>query len=306
MLSIENAAYTIPAKLLALESSSDWLGISPSTAKIYQRMFGLGTFPVEENLSVYQLLEKSLQKLKFDSNNIKLIIHAHTAQVICPYGSSVVQVLRHKFQLRHAIYCGTALNNCTALFSAFEIAEQFLTMSEEKAEVLILTGEINFTKDMRVVPGASVTGDASAAMLVSKKSATDRLLAVTLSHHGQFAKGLWISPEEQVHFEAIFLSSLKIVIEETLDKANIRLEDVALILPHNVNTHVWNEISKGLNFARDKIFMDNIKQYAHCFGSDLIMNYVDAKQRQRLKKGDYYLMIAVGLGATLGAAVFQH
>jgi 3-oxoacyl-[acyl-carrier-protein] synthase-3 len=44
----------------------------------------------------------------------------------------------------------------------------------------------------------------------------------------------------------------------------------------------------------------------HCFGADYFINFASADGLGMLRPGEYYLMAAVGLGATFSAMVFQH
>ncbi len=156
-------------------------GITPSQAKIYQRVFGLRTFPVATNLLTQNLIKNALQKIlvadAIDFNSIKLIIHAHTGQVLCPFGTSVVNGIRKEFNFHNALYFGTSLNNCASLFNAFEIAENILPDFEENAKALILIGEVTFTKALRLVRNVSVTGDAAAAIVVNNYESCNRLIA---------------------------------------------------------------------------------------------------------------------------------
>ncbi len=116
---------------------------------------------------------------------------------------------------------------------------------------------------------------------------------------------MWLEQEEQLKFESSFLQLLKDVVDETLNKASLTIRDVSLVLPHNVNVRFWQQFASEYNLPENKIFMENILKYAHCFGADVIMNFVEAKNENRLKKGDYYMMVTAGLGLTLGAALFQ-
>ena len=44
----------------------------------------------------------------------------------------------------------------------------------------------------------------------------------------------------------------------------------------------------------------------HCFCADPFINYRTAVERQLLRRGDRYLMAAIGLGAAFSAQVFEH
>jgi len=198
------------------------------------------------------------------------------------------------------------LNNCASIFNAFEIAAQLLQATDKGKKAIILVGDLTFTQSLRLVTNASVMGDASAAVLVSHSHTDNKLIATALLTAGKYTAGIWIEPALQRDFEAHFARLLKQVIDEVLMKAKLTLQDIALIIPHNVNRYIWRDFSKTFSIPFEKFFIENISRYAHCFGADMIINYVDVHHKGLLKKGDYYLMLTVGLGAVFCATLLQY
>jgi len=60
------------------------------------------------------------------------------------------------------------------------------------------------------------------------------------------------------------------------------------------------------HFDLNQIYLENIPLFSHCFNSDLLINLSDVINKNYLKAGDYYIMATVGVGASFGAALFQH
>lgn len=304
-LCIEKASYFVPNHFLDIENSSEWLGITSMEAKIYKRLMGLGTVPVANGFSNYELIRQALLKIP-ELESIKLIIYAHTSQVVNKFGNSNARDIRNEFNLNHALYFGTSLNNCSSIFNALEIADNLLSDMEDNAKALILVGDVTFTTGLRIVTRLSVAGDAAVALLVNKTNSSHRLISMDMACYGKYAKGLWLEHDEQIQLESEFMELFKKSIEKTLEKSGIKIQDVSLILPHNVNMKFWKNFSKLLSISPNCIFTDNIIKYAHCFGSDVIISWVDALNKNRIKKGDYYLMVTVGLGMTFSTALFQY
>jgi 3-oxoacyl-[acyl-carrier-protein] synthase-3 len=50
----------------------------------------------------------------------------------------------------------------------------------------------------------------------------------------------------------------------------------------------------------------NVARFAHCYCADPFLNYTSALEQGRLRRGDHYLMAAVGPGATFTATVVRH
>jgi 3-oxoacyl-[acyl-carrier-protein] synthase-3 len=84
------------------------------------------------------------------------------------------------------------------------------------------------------------------------------------------------------------------------------LNDISLILPHNVNTVSWRRLCRQLGYPIDRVVLDNVPLTGHSYAADGFINYRTAVDRGLLKPGDRYLVAAAGLGATFSAMVFEH
>lgn len=198
------------------------------------------------------------------------------------------------------------MSNCAATLNAFEMAQVMLRNYDSNAKAIIVVGERAFTPTVQLIPNTSITGDAAAAVLVSKNGARDRLINMHIQTAGKYHRGIWMSAEESRDFERTYVPLLCQTIQKAISKAGITLGDVKIILPHNVNRISWDKTARALQVSTEKIYLKNISQYGHCFGADILINYLDAKKDALIQPGDYYLMATVGLGASFAAAVFQN
>lgn len=310
MLTIQAASYFIPQTRLKIENSLERFNLTKAQARVFSTFYGLQEIPYAEGMSMVELLAQSveslLRKTNIDKQKIKYIIHSHTAKVITRFGRSVIREVQQALGLESAIPFGTSLNNCASTLNALEMAAMLLQEHEEDAKAIIVTGERAFTPTVQVIPNTSITGDASAAMLVGLTGKNHRLLHLEMKTAGQFHRGIWLTPEESKTFEKVYVPLLSETISTAVKQAGLTLDDIHLILPHNVNLISWENTAKALSFPLEKIYLKNVKKYAHCFGADIFINYADALSEQALSPGDYYVMATVGLGATFAAAVFQH
>lgn len=83
------------------------------------------------------------------------------------------------------------------------------------------------------------------------------------------------------------------------------MDRVDWIAPHNVNLASWHRLAQLMHFPREKIFLENVPRYGHCFGADPFINLHQLQQQQRLHKGDTVLLISVGLGATYSSLLIE-
>jgi 3-oxoacyl-[acyl-carrier-protein] synthase-3 len=310
MLSIDDVSYFVPQQRFDVEASRERFSLSKMEAKVFATFYGLQKIPYAGDMSMVSLICKSIEQLLKKNNverrNIKYIIHCHTATVITSFGRSVIREAQQALGLESALCFGTSMNNCASTLNALEMAEMLLQNHDKHARAILVTGERAFTPTVQVIPNSSITGDASAAALLGLNGKKHRMLSLQMSAAGEFHKGIWSSPSESKKFEMAYVPKLTKTINEAISKAGLTLNDIALIVPHNVNVISWLNYANESGFPYKKIFLSNVKKYAHCFGSDIFINLSDAVSKNRISPGDYYVMATVGIGATFGACIFQY
>ncbi len=310
MLSIEQVNYFVPENRLSVERDREHFNLSVEQAKVFSRIYGLKEVPVASNINLVDFIKKPVEQLleetEVDKNSIKYLIHAHTSKVITRFGHSVVRAVKEELGLKKAMAFGTSLNNCASTLNALEMAGVLLADEDKNARAVVITGEMAFTPSVQVIPNTSITGDAASATLLRSNGDQNKLLSLEMCTDGRFSRGIWLDSEEIHAFEKSYSPSLAKVILQAIEKAQLKLSDIKIILPHNVNLISWANTAKQLSFDYHKIYLKNVKRYAHCFGSDIMINYVDAYREGCIQPGDYFMMATVGLGATFAAAVFQH
>lgn len=304
MLSIESASYFVPKKYINLINASEVYGLTKNEIKVFTRVYGLEKIPIADDMSLRSLLYQSLNQLNMSS--VCLIIFAHTSKVVAAFSDPIIHDIKRDYHLSDAVGFGMTINNCASTLSAFEVADHYLQTQSSDKKALIITGELTFTSVQKVIPRISILGDASAAVLVSRSNTEHRLLSVATHIDGASADGVWMTPEQNQQYERDYAPTFSAVIHDAVNKAGIALTDVAYIFPHNVNIPAWTKLANVINFPIEKIYLNNIKRYSHCFGADIIINFVDAIDNKNLKSGDYYMLATVGLGSIYSAAVFQY
>jgi 3-oxoacyl-[acyl-carrier-protein] synthase-3 len=102
-----------------------------------------------------------------------------------------------------------------------------------------------------------------------------------------------------------YLASYRLI-RSTLAKASLTMDDIRLIIPHNINKPSWRKILAALRCSESKLFAENIGRCGHVCSADLMINLSDAIEAGRLQKGDYFMLFTVGLGAVWACAILQH
>jgi 3-oxoacyl-[acyl-carrier-protein] synthase-3 len=132
------------------------------------------------------------------------------------------------------------------------------------------------------------------------------VLSYASSTRGEFDGRLDALPEMASRFEKEYPLSLAEAISAALSAADMALEEVSLILPHNVNTMSWQRLCRRIEFPPGRVLLANVQVTGHVFCADPFINYTTAAENGLLQPGCKYLLAAAGLGATFSAMVVEH
>jgi 3-oxoacyl-[acyl-carrier-protein] synthase III len=301
----------IPDHRVPIEELADEFGLTPMKIKVFRRYHKLGEVRADPDGSLLDLLRGAvagLDLLRGREHLVRYVLYARSFPVVVPYPFDPVGELCREFGLEHANVFAIGQHACASGLLAIDVAGRLLAadaQSHPDALALVLTGEKAFTGDARMVPDTTFFGEGAAACLVSACGDRDRLLSYATDLRGEFDQD---SEEVAMAFQLVYPDSLADAITAAVDRAGLRMDEITLILPHNVNEVAWQRVCQRLDYPIDRVVLDNVATYGHMFCADTLVNYETARQRRLLHPGDRYVMAAAGagLGATFSAMVFEH
>ena len=310
MTAIEAVASYLPDQRVPVEDVAARLGMTSMQVRLFKRFLGLAEIRLDPQGSLLDLLldgVSRLEELRGREHLVRYVLHARVMPVVVPYPLNPLHELCRMLGLSRAISFTVTHQACATALLAIDIAGRLLTADgEQDALALVLTGEKAFTRDAQLVPGISMFGEAAAACLVRSDGPRDRMLAYASSTRGEFFGRLDDRPGMAIRFEEAYPASLAGVIHAAVAQAGVRLDEISLILPHNVNALSWRKLCRRIGFPIDRVLLDNVPVTGHAFCSDSFINYTTAAGRGLLQPGDRYLIAAAGLGATFSAMVVEH
>lgn len=308
---VEVAAY-IPPQRVPIESLAPGLGLSPMQVKVFRRYHGLAEVSRDPDRSLTDLLTSAagqLSGLRGQRARVRYVLYARSLAVVAPFPLNPLHELTGRLGLDHANAFTLTHQACATSLLAIHLAGQLLAADGDRdALALVVAGEKAFTRLAQLVPETSLFAEASAACLVSQDGPRDRLLAYLARSRGEFDGQPAERPDLLAAFQRSHADALAEVIAVAVTEAGLRLSEVSLILPHNVNLVSWRQVCRKLDFPVAKVLLDNVPSVGHAFCADAFINYQTAAARGLLRAGDRYVIAAAGAaqGATYSAAVFQH
>lgn len=94
------------------------------------------------------------------------------------------------------------------------------------------------------------------------------------------------------------------LLEDQLREHGISVEDIGLVIPHQVNYRIIESALKKLDVPEDRIFM-NLERYGNTSAASVGIALDEAVQAGRTVKGKYLSLVAFGAGLTWASALLR-
>ncbi|MFL6145682.1 MAG: 3-oxoacyl-[acyl-carrier-protein] synthase III C-terminal domain-containing protein [Labedaea sp.] len=311
MTALDEVAAYLPDRRVPIEDLADQLALSPSQLKVLRRFHGLSEVRRQEpGETVFDLLAGAavrLSRLPGREHAVRHLIYARGVPVATPYPDNPVHDLKDSLGLANADAFTVTHHGCATTLLAVDLAGRLLaTAGEPDALALVVTGEQVFTYDTAVAPDSRVFGEGAGACLVSARGSRDRMLSYVARQRGDLDHWLPNNVDLAERYAAEYPELLDEVVQAAVKRAGLGLDDIALILPHNVNTVSWKRLCKRLELPVERVYLDNVPVTGHTFAADAFLNYRSAVDAGLLREGDRYVIAAAGFGAIFSAMVLQH
>ena len=100
------------------------------------------------------------------------------------------------------------------------------------------------------------------------------------------------------------VNSMVALVQEALQRCRLAPEDVALVIPHQVNERIIEAAMKKLDLPREKYYV-NIDRYGNTSAASIPIALDEARREGRLLAGDHVIMVAFGGGLTWASSVVR-
>ena len=93
-------------------------------------------------------------------------------------------------------------------------------------------------------------------------------------------------------------------VEKVLEDAKMKIDDIALIVPHQANMRIIKSAAKRLKFPLEK-FVVNLDRYGNTSAASVGLALGEALENGMIKKGDNIAMVGFGAGLTYASCVIK-
>lgn len=209
--------------------------------------------------------------------------------------------LQYELGISNASVIGLGQQGCSSLFSAIRVGRDMLISEDNVKNVLCVSSDVFPDKAIREVI-YNVLSDGAGAVLLTKHTSVNKIIAIS-----QITKGYyWDGDLRQNELIASYFPTAKNIILDTLKKANLKIADIDILIPHNVSMRSWDILLELIDFPKQKFYGQNIAKNGHSIGADNIVNLKDAIDSRKIKKGDLVLMFNFGFGVNWSCIILEH
>jgi 3-oxoacyl-[acyl-carrier-protein] synthase-3 len=92
--------------------------------------------------------------------------------------------------------------------------------------------------------------------------------------------------------------------QEAVQKANLKMEDIKVVIPHQANQRIIEAAARQLNLPMERV-MVNVGSYGNTSTASIPIATCEAIESGRLLAGDRVVFVGFGAGLTWGATVIQ-
>lgn len=282
-----------------VDTNDEWI---KTRTGISERRFARDDETVVE--LAYKAALDALNKSNFNKNEIDLIIVASiTSPVKTP---SIANLVQGMLGLNDNHVMAFDVNAaCTGYIYALEIASGLLNSGLYKNALVIgaekMTSILDFTDRSTCV----LFGDGAGASIITKSDDKKHQVFFHNNSKGDLNKVLWIKPYVKMEGREVFrfaVDALPRAINEVLENANLTIDDIDLIVPHQANDRIIQSVSKDMKIPMSKFLM-NIEKYGNTSAASIPILLSEYESNENdLKR---VIIVGFGGGFTWGAALIN-
>ena len=200
-----------------------------------------------------------------------------------------------------AIRSGSVQN---AVVIGSETLSRFVNWEDRDTCILFGDGAGAFVLQAGDEPGGLLS-----AVMRSDGSGGDLLSVPAGGSHLPTSPETLFHKQHTIHMKGreVFRFATRVIVQatrEALASAQLKIEDVNLVIPHQANLRIIETAMRGLDLSPEQYFV-NIERYGNTSTASIPIATCEAIQQGRLRAGDNTVFVGFGAGLTWGAALVR-
>lgn len=251
----------------------------------------------------YLAAEAAIGKANYDRNQIDLVIVASiTGDQKTPSTANFVQ---GKLGLNHSVMSFDVNAACTGFIYALEIASSLLLTNRYRSALVIGAETLTEVTDYTDRNTCILFGDGAGAIIIEPSQDEADTTYFYNDAKADLKSVLTVKKHIKMEGQKVYLFAIDVMqkaILNVLEQANLTIDDIDIIIPHQANIRIIQTVAKNMNIPIEK-FMINLNQYGNTSAASVPITLDEYLDRE--KKPKKALLVGFGGGFTWGAALIN-
>lgn len=262
----------------------------------------------------FKASQNLLENYKMKVEEIDMIIVATTSPDLT--FPSTACILQNKLKA-HKAFCFDVQAVCSGFIYALSIANNFIQNGSAKKVLVVGSETLSRIVDWSDRNTCVLFGDgAGAVMLEASTTENCGIISYSLHSDGSLIDILKTTGGSSFNQKAGFIEMsgrevFKHAVEkmansvlETLEKVNLKVEDIDLLIPHQANLRILNSVATRLKIPLEKVII-TVENHANTSAASIPLALDFANKNNKIKKGDLIILEALGGGLTWGSIALR-
>lgn len=212
---------------------------------------------------------------------------------------------------------------CTGFVYGMTVATQFIQTGFYKNILVVGCDLLSKVTDFTDRNTCVLFGDGAGAVVISRteaKGIIENYIAADGSGSGYLSlpggnsrfPASHDTVEKKLHYtqmdgKEVFkfaVNAMPRAVKEVLKRAELTIEDIDILLPHQANIRIIDSAVKKLNIDPDKVYT-TIEKYGNMSSASIPVTLEAMFEEGKIKKGDKMVMVGFGAGLTYGATLLE-
>ncbi len=266
-----------------------------------------------DDAPVYQLAKKCLAPMADQLPDVDAIIYSTCLPANSNIGSQdafnkdgdvkhlmefPASHVQHDYCMHKAQVFGMTQMACTGVLASLRMARMLIRDDETINKILCVTAD-RFPQGAHYEQAYNLISDGAAACLVNSAPRGYRILAA----HG-ITNGALVHANDDETVGSFFTYAHR-VIQDTIVRAGLTLNDIDWIVPQNTHQNAWQILSRILPFDSERIAFPTIDQVGHVISGDNLINLKHLEEQGHIGPGDKLLLFMAGYGLNWQCVILE-
>lgn len=239
---------------------------------------------------------------------------------------SAAGVVQHELGARHAFATAVNTGGCASYHVALKAACAMMRDEDSMQLALLFSGDKTPALNKTYYP-ITVTCDGGGAVILKKGHDRDVILAVEVATLGELHDIWYIpgianreegaAPQQHLHMKSdmrrfkkavvpVNIFMFRKVMRAAVKRAGLKWKDVDYYIYPTFSRWDQRSFCTALRIDPESVYTESLVRHGHLQENDMVINYEDAVDEGRVKKGDIVMVTTNGAGFAWGAAVIRH